>query len=342
MPSNEPDETGPESAGASQAPRGRIFDIQRFSIHDGPGIRTTVFLKGCPLHCLWCHNPEGISPSPAISFLSEKCMACGECVRTCPNGAHQFQAGDNGAASTHAYDRERCEACGRCAVTCDTRALEFVGRWMTVEEIMKEVRPDRTFYLSSGGGLTISGGEPLAQPDFTRELLAAARDEGIHRCVETSGFASWGRFRALLALVDLFLFDFKETDPQRHAEFTGQSNEIILGNLRALYDAGANIQLQCPIVPGYNDREDHFAGIAALARSMPDLLGVRLLPYHPLGKSKLERFGLRPAVYLPDEPLDREGPAAWISWLREKGVRVLNAESSSKAASSPPGWLTGA
>ncbi len=336
MHNHEPDESGTESDAAERGPRGRVFDIQRFSIHDGPGIRTTVFLKGCPLRCLWCHNPEGLSPSPVISFLSEKCMACGECVRMCPNGAHHFRAGDNGAASTHAYDRGRCEACGRCTITCDTRALEFVGRRMTVEEVMKEVRQDRPFYMTSGGGLTVSGGEPLAQPEFTRELLAAARDEGIHRCVETSGFASWTRFKAVLSLVDLFLFDFKETDPRRHADFTGQSNEVILENLRALYDAGAKIQLQCPIVPGFNDREEHFAGIVALIRSMPDLLGIRLLPYHPLGKTKLERFGLRPTVCLPDEPFDRERLAGWIGWLRKEGVRVLNADGSSSAASSPP------
>ncbi len=331
------DDNGRENTGAEGAPRGRVFDIQRFSIHDGPGIRTTVFLKGCPLRCLWCHNPEGMSPSPVISFLPEKCMACGECVRTCPNGAHRFTSGGNGSTSTHDYDRERCEACGRCTVTCDTRALEFVGRRVTVDEVMKEVLQDRAFYITSGGGLTVSGGEPLAQCDFTRELLAAARDEGIHRCVETSGFASWARFKPVLHLVDLFLFDFKETDSRRHAEFTGQSNEIILQNLRALHAAGANIQLQCPIVPGFNDREDHFAGIAALARSLPRLQGVRLLPYHPLGKSKLERFGLRAAVNLPDEPLQRTQLAAWTRWLREKGVRVLNTDGSAAAAGAPPG-----
>jgi pyruvate formate lyase activating enzyme len=338
MPHNEQTETGTESARAAGAQAGRVFDIQRFSIHDGPGIRTTVFLKGCPLRCLWCHNPEGMSPSQIISFLPEKCIGCGECVHACPHHAHRLEAaGTDASALTHVYDRKRCQTCGRCAQVCDTRALELVGSNMTVEEVMKEVRRDRAFYATSGGGLTICGGEPLAQIDFTVALLSAARDEGLHRCVETSGFASWGRFRTMLPLVDLFLFDFKETDPQRHTEFTGQSNEIIVQNLRALHNAGARIQLQCPIVPGYNDREDHFAGIAALARSLPNLAGVQLLPYHPLGKSKLERFGLCPAVNLAKEPLYQARFERGISVLLGQGVRVLNRSGSAATSSAQDG-----
>jgi pyruvate formate lyase activating enzyme len=305
--------------------KGRIFDIQRFSIHDGPGIRTTVFLKGCPLRCAWCHNPEGMNSSQTISFLPEKCIACGECVRICEHHAHSLAApGGNGSAPIHIYRRERCEACGRCTAHCDSHALETVGRNLTVEEVMKELRQDKAFYASSGGGVSVSGGEPLAQIDFTTALLAAAGREGIHRCVETSGFASWARLLALVPQVDLFLFDFKETNPQLHAAFTGQSNELILSNLRALYDKGANIQLQCPIVPGFNDREEHIDGIAALAHSMPKLAGVQLLPYHPLGKSKIERFGFVAATGLPDAPLPKTRLEFWIHRLRDRGVNVLN------------------
>jgi pyruvate formate lyase activating enzyme len=304
---------------------GRVFDIQRFSIHDGPGIRTTVFLKGCPLRCAWCHNPEGMNSSQTISFLPEKCIACGECVRICEHHAHSLEApGGNGSAAVHIYHRERCEACGRCTAHCDSHALETVGRSLTVEEVMREVRQDKAFYATSGGGLSVSGGEPLAQIDFTRALLAAAGKEGIHRCVETSGFASWARLLSLMPVVDLFLFDFKETNSQLHAEFTGQSNELILSNLRALYDKGANIQLQCPIVPGFNDRDEHIDGIAALALSMPKLAGVQLLPYHPLGKSKIERFGFVAATSLPNEPLPKARLEFWIHRLREHGVHVLN------------------
>ena len=304
---------------------GGVFDIQRFSLHDGPGIRTTVFLKGCPLRCLWCHNPEGMSPSQAVSFLPEKCLACGECVRTCPNGAHQLVVSETEVSEvTHVYNRKVCAACGQCTETCDTGSLETVGRFMSVEAVMNEVKQDREFYATSCGGLTISGGEPLAQMDFTMSLLRAAREEEIHRCVETSGFATWERLRALVPLVNLFLFDWKETDEQRHAEFTGQSNQLILANLHALHKTGAKIQLQCPIIPGFNDRADHLAGIADLAHSLINLEGVRLLPYHPLGKSKLERFGLNPSARISHEPLDQSVLDYWASWLRDQGVRVLN------------------
>lgn len=315
---------------------GGVFDIQRFSLHDGPGIRTTVFLKGCPLRCLWCHNPEGISPGHAVSFVIEKCQACGECVRTCPNGAHQFVVAETQVSElAHVYNRMVCAACGQCTETCDTGALEYVGRFMTVDAVMKEVAQDREFYATSGGGLTISGGEPLAQMDFTVALLRTAREEEIHRCVETSGFASWERLRILLPLVNLFLFDWKETDEQRHAEFTGHSNQLILQNLRALHKMGAKIQLQCPIIPGFNDREEHLEGIADLAHSLINLEGVRLLPYHPLGGSKLNRFGFKPPVSLPPEPLPQSVLDQWVSWLSDQGVRVLNGADPPASPSTP-------
>jgi glycyl-radical enzyme activating protein len=309
----------------STTPLGRIFDIQRFSVHDGPGIRTAVFLKGCPLRCVWCHNPEGMDAAPLVSFLPEKCLACGECVRACAHEAHRLEGSHvAGHPVVHLYNRDACETCGTCIRTCDTGALEFVGRPMSVEDVMKEVSQDKAFYASSGGGMTLSGGEPLAQIDFTVALLRAAKEQGIHRCLETSGFASWERFRPLLPLVDLFLFDCKETDPQRHKAFTGQSNQLILENLWRLHEAGARVQLQCPIIPGFNERKDHFTGIAALAQSLPRLDGVQLLPYHPLGESKLQRFGLSPLANVPHHPMDPAQIDHWANWLREKGVRVVN------------------
>lgn len=336
MPEGVTIETESRSVQSPAPLRGRIFDIQRFSVHDGPGIRTTVFLKGCPLRCLWCHNPEGISSSSEVSFLPEKCAECGECALACNEGAHRFDRRDpSGREVTHEYDRAACKRCGRCTEFCDMGALELVGRAVTVDEVMKEVALDRTFYLRTGGGMTISGGEPLAQIDFTVALLHAARHQGIHRCVETSGFASWERFRPLLPLVDLFLFDCKETDPEKHKAFTGQSNAIILRNLRELHATGMNIQLQCPVIPGCNDREDHFAAIADLARSLPNLQGVRLLPYHPLGESKLRRFGLRAASDLERQPLDPAQLDHWDNWLRGQGVPVLNAQCAPRSDPSP-------
>ena len=326
-------ETESQRVEAASTVMGRVFNVQRFSIHDGPGIRTTIFLKGCPLRCLWCHNPEGMSALPSVSFLPEKCMACGECVRICEHSAHQFEAsGTAGGAVTHLYNREACEKCGNCTEFCDSGGLEFVGRPMTVDDVMKEVNQDKPFYAKSGGGMTISGGEPLVQIDFTLALLRAAREQEIHRCVETSGFASWERFKPLLPLVDLFLYDWKETDDQRHRDFTGQSNVVILENLRSLHAVGASVQLQCPIVPGFNNRLDHFEGIAALAQSLPNLKGVQLLPYHPLGESKLKRFGLSAAADMPRQPLDATQLEHWSNWLREKGVKVVDGNGTATAS----------
>jgi len=316
---------------------GRVFDIQRFSTHDGPGIRTTVFLKGCPLQCLWCHNPEGLSPDPQMSFSPERCIGCGDCVAACPNRVHRLEP--SGAGVVHVLERQRCRLCGACAGACVSGALEMVGRDLSVAEVLGEVLADRAFYGPSGGGLTLSGGEPMLQFDFTAALLQAAKEQGLHCCLETSGFAPRGHFEALLRLVDLFLYDYKETDPERHIDYTGVPNDLILENLRGLHAWGAKIALRCPIVPGCNDREDHFAGIATLAREMPKLEGIELVPFHPLGRGKVERVGM--AVYHPiasrrgepprgahsQSPLaasipDRATLDRWVGWFAAQGIRV--------------------
>lgn len=296
---------------------GMVFDIQRFCIHDGPGIRTTVFLKGCPLNCLWCHNPEGISPQPQLSFMPDRCIGCRKCMEVCSRGGHREESGK------HVLDRTKCVVCGACAAACCCGALEVVGRRMSVAEVMAEVLSDRPFYVTSGGGMTLSGGEPLMQMEFSAALLQAARAEDVSTCVETSGLIDSARLMNLLPLVDLFLYDVKDTDPAHHRSNTGADNAKILENLRLLHDAGAKIILRLPIVPGLNDRADHFEGIARLWGRLPRLAGAEIMPYHPLGRGKNGRFGLLDRGELaaaPDEATVRQ----WCSRLGSLGVKVLN------------------
>lgn len=294
---------------------GLVFDVQRFSLFDGPGIRTTVFLKGCPLRCLWCHNPEGIAPRPALRYDAARCVGCGACVAACPNGAHRVDT-----AGRHLLDRARCTVCRTCDEVCPSQALAVVGRLWSVDEVMDLVLRDRNYYADSGGGLTLSGGEPLQQPGFSRALLAAAKAEGLHTAVETSGFGAWSALAALIPLTDLFLFDIKETDADRHLALTGAPLGPIHDNLQRLAAGSATIVLRLPMIPGINDRPDHIAAVAALALSLPTLPQVDLLPYHRLGKGK------RPLLGQPEHEIARPpAPAqvkAWRAQFAAAGLRV--------------------
>jgi pyruvate formate lyase activating enzyme len=297
---------------------GMIFDIQRFSIHDGPGIRTTVFFKGCSLGCRWCHNPEGISPAPVLSFMASKCIGCGYCFRACVRAVHSMRGGQ------HVMDRSRCEVCGRCATECHAQALELIGRRASVEEVMAEVLADRAFYQTSGGGMTLSGGEPLMQFEFALALLRAAKNERLHNCVETSSFVSWTNFERVLPLTDLFLCDVKDTNDARHLANTGVSNGLILSNIRRLHEAGANIRLRVPLVPGCNDAQDNLDGLARLAAELPRIEGVEILLYHKLGLGKHQRLGSHNPLEFDPSPTAKDRRDEWIAQLRQKGVRVLN------------------
>ncbi len=300
-------------------PVGRVFDLQRCSLHDGPGIRTTVFLMGCGLRCAWCHNPEGMTAGPILSFLPERCLGCGGCLRVCPNHVHGVAEGQ------HVLDRSQCAGCGRCTRECCAGALELVGRDRTADEVLALVLRDRAFYESSGGGLTLSGGEPLLQPAFCAALLRQARLAALHCCVETSGHCEPEALRAVAPYVDLFLYDWKESDPARHAEYCGADQERIRGNLQELHDAGSRIRLRCPIIPGFNDRPDHLEGIAALALSLPRLEGVELLPYHRLGEGKLRRFGISPGRGCSGESVGPDVVPRWRDILERRGLVVLRA-----------------
>lgn len=297
---------------------GHVFDIQRFSVHDGPGIRTTVFLKGCPLNCAWCHNPEGIRNLASLSFSEMDCAGCGQCADACPGNLHRVEQG------RHTIDRSLCTQCGECARTCPGKALELVGKNMSANDVLDEIEKDVPFYEASGGGVTLSGGEPMAQPDFAHEVLRLCKTAGIHTVLETCGFCSRKQLEKILSLVDLFLFDVKETDPARHLEFTGVPPALITANLEFLCAHKANILLRCPIVPGLNDRNDHFDGLAELAGRYPVLTGIELMPFHKLGQGKQARFGLSEGKCANTEPPSDQTVADWVGYLRTKGVNVFN------------------
>lgn len=263
---------------------GTVFNIQRYCTNDGPGIRTTVFLKGCPLDCRWCHNPESKSAQAQILFNAERCLRCGACAAVCPKGLNRMDEKE------HVFVREGCIACGACARACPG-ALELVGEGKSVEDVLAVVLRDKPFY-GDEGGVTVSGGEPFAQPGFLLSLLAAAKEQGVGTAVETSGFADGKDIRASLPLVDWYLYDCKETDAALHRKWTGVDNERILANLAILDETNAQVVLRCPIVPGCNDREDHFRALGEMSRRFPCIRRIEVLPYHPLGRTKAERLGL--------------------------------------------------
>lgn len=261
-----------------------VFDIEKFAVHDGPGIRTVVFIKGCPLRCVWCHNPESQSFKTELFFTPEKCIGCGWCVSACQQKCHLIQDG------RHLFDREKCVACGRCASKCYAEALEVVGKRMSVEEVMKSVLADKLFYDNSNGGVTLSGGEPMANIEFTYELLKASKTAGLHTCIETCGFAPPDNVHALLPLVDLWLWDVKAT-PEMHKRLTGVEFQLILDNLRMIDEEGAKMWLRCPLVHGVNDSNEHLLQIAKLASSLHGCERIDIEPYHPLGEGKAQRLG---------------------------------------------------
>lgn len=265
-----------------------VFDIQKYSIHDGDGIRTTIFFKGCPLRCGWCHNPESQSPAAQLMWHREKCTGCGACMEACPQ-----QAIGRDAQGRITLDRGKCTACGQCAEWCAAAAREVAGRVYPLGELVEEAEKDQMFYEESGGGVTLSGGEVMAAQPFSYvvELMRRLHGHGISVDIDTSGFAPWERFAAVLPYADTFLYDIKAMNPARHREWIGQDNALILENLRRLSAAGARIYLRLPLVGGANDAQADLLPILDLLDSGVHVEQINLLPYHNTGKSKYDRLG---------------------------------------------------
>jgi pyruvate formate lyase activating enzyme len=306
--------------------RDLVFHIQRFSLHDGPGIRTTVFVKGCAMGCFWCHNPEGRHPYRELQYHADRCISCGECVRVCPTQAHELRDG------MHYFLRESCRTSGKCVDVCCSGALEINGREMSVDEVVNEVLQDRSFYQNSGGGVTVSGGEPGMNADFTRAILSRCKDEGLHTAIETCGYCSWDALHSLLSFTDLVMMDLKLITGEKHLEATGNTNDLILANARKLAMTAVPIIFRTPIVPTVNDSMDEVRRIAGFIRELIALrngnakdngstISYELLTFHKLGSDKYRSLGIeyRATALVPPT---REQMSVLLGIATEAGIQV--------------------
>lgn len=285
---------------------GIIFDIARFCLQDGPGIRTVVFFKGCPLRCVWCHNPESLSTGEQLLYRAHKCVGCGLCEKACKAGAHRFADG------VHEVDFNKCTTCGACVDTCCYGALEIIGKEMTVQQVMDSLEVDRPYY-GSDGGVTFTGGEPMLQFEFACALAKAIKESGLNLCIETSGCAPREQFERIAPYVDLFLYDYKATDEAEHKSLIGASNGLLLQNLARLNALHKRIVLRCPLVPGVNDSQAHLRAIAALPKQYDRIEAVEIMPYHSLGETKRAQLGQMES--LPDT--EQAGAAQKQQWLEK-------------------------
>jgi pyruvate formate lyase activating enzyme len=297
--------------------QGKIFNIQHYSIHDGPGIRTTVFLMGCPLRCGWCQNPESQSFQPVVFVNAEKCTGCGQCVEACPAGAIQVIEGKSKT------NRKQCHGMGKCADICPNEARSIMGREVRAGEVFKEVNADALFYQNSGGGITLSGGDPVAQPDFAISILKLCRDAGFHTAIDTCGFAKWDILKTILDYADLVLYDIKHMDPARHKQYTAVSNKLILDNAKRIrMELNLPMIARLPIIPGYNDSLENLNSAARfIAHELGNEVKVHLLPYHRLGETKYERME-KPGGCVRIEPPSDDGMEELKKMFESFGLTV--------------------
>ncbi|MFO8102000.1 MAG: glycyl-radical enzyme activating protein [Dehalococcoidia bacterium] len=292
-----------------------IFDIQRYSINDGPGIRTTVFFKGCPLRCLWCDNPESQSRLPQLFYFKSLCARCHRCISVCPNEA--ISVGPDDEVIT---DRSKCKACGACTVVCPKEARVITGKLMTLDEVLNIIKQDTPFYRNSGGGMTASGGEAAAQPEFLIELLKRCRENGIHTTLDTTGYVPPETMERILEHTDLVLMDIKHLDPVRHEEITGVSNDIILQNARKIAEIGKPMWIRFPLIPGCTDSDGNVDATADFVLSLK-LNRIDILPYHRMGMGKYERLGMEyPLAEVPPYPEEQQEKVR--TRLESKGLEV--------------------
>lgn len=296
---------------------GIITDIQRFSVHDGPGIRTTVFLKGCSNRCAWCHNPETFSLKPQLEFFPERCISCGKCLEVCPEGVHRLEEG------RHIVVHEACAGCGLCADYCYAHALVITGRQMTVDEVLEQIRMDKPYYNRSGGGVTLSGGEPVLQSEFAMELLKRCKEAGIHTAIQTAGNYEFRYLKELLPYLDLIMYDIKAFSEDIYKTVIRGDRERILGNLKLLDEIGLPIIVRTPVVGNVNDTEPEMEAIAVFLSGLIHLRHYTLIPYHGLGKVKYDALGME---YKYDFYTPKKEQMLHLEEIAARHIKVYNIE----------------